>query len=186
MISTLFTIFRNRVFRLKGMILKAVFIMLGCKVGRGLKCKGFPIFRTFPRSNFYIGDNVNIGYRITFDVASSGELILHDNVNLTQDIIISAIERVDIGDKALVAEHVSIRDGDHQFSANEEIVRQPLSGQAVSIGNDVWIGAGVRVLKGSRVSSGCVVASNSVITKNVQMDEGGIYAGIPATKIGER
>ena len=55
------------------------------------------------------------GYGVSLDIRNGGQLIIGNNVNLTQDIVISALDKVEIGDDTLIAEFVSIRDADHQF-----------------------------------------------------------------------
>lgn len=48
----------------------------------------------------------------------------------------------------------------------------------------VWIGINVTILKGVTIGRGAVIAAGSVVTKDCESL--GIYAGIPAKKIGER
>lgn len=55
---------------------------------------------------------------------------------------------------------------------------------AVEIEDYVWLGGRVIVLLGVKIGKGAVVASGAVVTKDC--DPYGIYAGIPAKKIGER
>jgi acetyltransferase-like isoleucine patch superfamily enzyme len=52
------------------------------------------------------------------------------------------------------------------------------------IGNDVWIGDGAVILSGVNIGHGAVIAANAVVTKDVE--DYGIYAGIPARKINSR
>ena len=54
----------------------------------------------------------------------------------------------------------------------------------VKIGNRCWISGGVTILPGVTIGEGCVIASAAVVTKNCEPF--GIYAGIPAKRIGER
>jgi acetyltransferase-like isoleucine patch superfamily enzyme len=176
---------RSFVFKFKGQILKFYLQIHGCKVGSGLKCKQFPIFRSIPNANIEIGNNVNFGYNISLDV-SSGKLKIGNNVNLTQDIVISSIKAVSIDNDTLIAENVSIRDGDHQFVLGKTINSQGLDADEIRIGKDVWIAAGVRVLKGSNLQNGCIIAANAVVKKKNITEENSIYAGIPIKEISKR
>lgn len=169
-----------------GKILKIYLKIHHCKVGENFKCKQFPIFRTVPFRNITIGNNVNIGYRITFDVENNGELILGDSVNLTQDIIISCKEKVTIGNDTLIAENVSIRDADHGLKKNNLIVKQKMMSSPIWIDEDVWIGAGVKILKGAFLPKGSVFGANSLVTAKTKTNSYGIHIGSPARCVKER
>lgn len=177
---------RNLLYKFLGTVLKIYLKVHGCEVKAGLKCKRFPVFRNIPRKNISIGNNVTIGYRITFYVSDSGKLIIGDNVNLTQDITISSIDKVEIGSHSLVAEFVSIRDGGHDFKIEKRINQQGYSRKAIKIGSDVWIGAGSRILKGSIIEEGCIIAANSVVLEKTKTTKHCIYGGAPIKEIGKR
>lgn len=179
-------VLRNLRFRFKGILLKAFLRFNNCEVNGRIKCKQFPVFRTLPKSNIKIGNNVTIGYRITFDVSNSGTLSIGNQTTLTQDIIISSNQHVEIGNNVLVAEHVSIRDSDHGTEKASLINSQELISSPIQIKDDVWIGAGVRVLKGSIINTGCVIAANSVVLSKNKTSDYHIYGGTPIKKIGER
>lgn len=172
------TRFRNLWYRCQGSALALFLRLCGCRAGRGLKCKRWPLFRQIPHGNIMIGDNATIGWRITFDIAPNAVLKLGHRVNLTQDIVLGAAEHIEIGNDSLVAEFVSIRDNDHGLDADECIARQASVSEPVAIGCDVWIAAGVRILRGSRIADGCVIAANAVITRKVSCSGYGIYGEI--------
>ncbi len=171
---------RNIFYRLKGVLLTLYLLLHGCEVGRGLKCKQFPAFRSLPCKNMVLGNYVNVGFRITFDPAPNGTIVLGDHVNITQDIIISAKKLVEIGDYSQIAEFVSIRDADHSMRKGALIVSQGHESLEIRIGRDVWLGAGARILKGARIPDGAVVGANSLITATSQLEPYSIYAGTPA------
>lgn len=54
----------------------------------------------------------------------------------------------------------------------------------LKIGNDVWIGNRVTFLENIEIGDGAVIGTGAVVTKNVEPY--GIYAGVPARKIGSR
>jgi len=58
------------------------------------------------------------------------------------------------------------------------------AGPGIVIGNDVWIGEAAAILDGVTIADGVVVAAGALVTKS--LDPYGIYAGIPARKIGAR
>ena len=53
-------------------------------------------------------------------------------------------------------------------------------GEAVSIGNDVWVGANATILKGAHIGDGCIVAAGSVVLKG-EYPPRSVIGGNPAT-----
>lgn len=104
------------------------------------------------------------------------------DVSIGRFSLINAMECVVIGDGALIAESVSIRDHDHEFSDTTKFIRdQGFRTASVVIGNDVWIGAKSTILRGVRIGDGAIIAANSVVTKDVP--EMAIVGGAPARLI---
>ena len=167
-------------------MLKLYLRMHGCKVGKGLKCKSWPIFRGLPNKNIYIGDHVGIGYNITFEPFGKGIIIIRDYVNLTQNIIISASDKVYIGNHSGVAEYVSIRDNEHKVSKDKPWRLQETFASPVWIGDDVGIGLGCAILRGARIEDGAIIGAHSIITRNTKIVKNGIYFGFPLKMIGKR
>lgn len=65
-----------------------------------------------------------------------------------------------------------------------EYVREQLTRKAhIIIDDESWIGANVTILPGVTISRFCVVGAGAVVTKSTE--EFGIYAGVPAAKIGD-
>lgn len=176
----------NRWHRAKGFLLKLYLLMHGCKVGRRLKCKSWPTFRNRPKRNLFIGDNVTIGYRITFQPLDEGRIILSDRVNLTQDIIIVAGAEVSIGRHTGIAEFVSIRDCDHVFEKGKEFGPYPLVCDPVYLGDCVQISAGCSIFRGARIESGALIGPHSVVTRGMKIVKNGVYLGNPPKLIGKR
>ncbi len=177
---------RNVLNLLRGLLLKAYLLTHGCTVGKRLKCKSWPIFRTPPQSNMVFGNNVGVGWGVTFDPVLSGKIILGDNVNLSQNLVISSFSRVEIGEYTQIGEFVSIRDANHRMDVSELIVFQGHDSKEIFIGNDVWIGAGSRVLKGAKIPNGVVIGANSLVTEKNVLDEYCVYSGTPAKLIRKR
>lgn len=180
------TLIRNQWYKLKGLLLKVYLIAHGCEVGKGLKCKRWPIFRCPPNRNIFFGDNVTIGYYITLEAGSAGKIITGDHVNLTHNIIISSNEEIRIGDFTLIGENVSLRDTDHKTDLNAKIAIQTVLSDQIIIGKDVWIGAGSIILKGSKLGEGSVIAANSVVTQHNVIEDYHVYAGSPVKRVGKR
>jgi len=178
--------YRNNIHKFKGALLKLYLNLHGCKVGKKLKCKRWPIFRITPKGNITIGDHVTIGYHITFEARPTGSIVIGDHVLLSQNVLISSSREVKIGDWCGVSENVSIRDQMHMMQKGKPYLSQRNISEPVSIGKDVWIGAGSIILMGSRIADSAVIGANSVISGKLQTEEDGIYSGNPPELVGKR
>jgi acetyltransferase-like isoleucine patch superfamily enzyme len=171
---------------LKGYLLKAYLISHGCQVGKKLKCKKWPVFRSIPKGNIIIGNNVSIGYRITFEPVDSGKIVLEDYVQLTQDIIISSSSLVHIGEYVAVAEFVSIRDSDHGIRKGIVPHFQESISEPVILKKGSGLGRGCSVFRGVIVEEGAIIGANCMLTRNFRSVPDGIYLGNPPKLIGKR
>lgn len=112
------------------------------------------------------------------EVSPGAELIIGRNVTLRRFTTIHVKEKVVIGDDALIAEMVSIRDHDH---AIDGLLPYRLSGYTaapVMIGRNTWLGAKVTVTKGVRIGDNSVVGANAVVTSD--LPENALCVGVPA------
>lgn len=160
--------------------------MHGCKVGKKLICKQWPIFRSIPDSNLVLGDNVIIGHQITLGFAGKGRMRIGNNVELSHNVLISAGYEVTIEDNSMVGENVTIRDDNHRTAKDSPIYAQGWEFEPVHIGKDVWIGASSCVLLGADIAEGCIIAANSVVLGKSETEPYGVYAGSPVRKVSER
>ncbi len=162
------------------------FKMHGCSVGSRLKCKSFPTMRRIPNKNIVLGNNVMIGSRVALDVADKGMLVVGNNVNMTQDIIISCGSKIEIGEYSGIGEYSSIRDGEHGFAASRIIHQQEAKYRPITIGRDVQISRGCTVLGGASLLDGAVLGANCIAGSGFTAVENGIYFGIPPKLIAKR
>ena len=87
--------------------------------------------------------------------------------------VLVAKQKITIGEGALLAEFVSIRDQDHDLNDLDSFKVFP-----VTIGKGVWLGGKVTVTKGVRIGDGAVIGANSVVTKDIE--ERSVAVGSPA------
>lgn len=158
----------------------------------GGKCEGIPrvgksvIFKYPPHKNITIGKRCSIGSSVEFDIPKTGVFKLGDYAKLTNNINISAANCIEIGDNALIAEGVSIRDSQHEYSKSSVLIRsQGLEEGEIHIGSDVWLGKGCTILLNSYIGTGCVIGANSLV-KDRKLDDYGVYVGTPIRKIKSR
>lgn len=146
----------------------------------GKKCRiarSVTLLHTY--QDIQLGDKVSIGPRVTLEVRESAQLILGDYVWLTRDIMVSVNSKVEIGSHTLVAEYVSIRDAQHNYSdLGRPISQQGVSASPIHIGSDVWIGRGVYIGPGITIGDGAIIGANSVVLANVPARA--VVVGAPA------
>ena len=185
-ITKLRNLYRSKAQRVRGIALKTYLLSCGCKVGKGLVCKAWPIFRTIPNENIFFGDYISVGYNIILEPLADGKIILKDHIDLTQNIMISAYSQVSIGSYTGIAENVSIRDCDHGITKNDKMRHQPVSSEPISIGSDVQISLGCAIFKGAIIPDGTIIGAQGIVMRNHKLVENGIYFGNPLKLISKR
>lgn len=177
---------RQRYYLSRGWLVKIYLILHGCKVGKKLKCRGWPYFRTIPYKNIFIGDYVTIGKNVTLEIFGVGKIILDDYVLLSESVLISSHTSVTLGKWSGAGEFTSVRDADHGSAADINIRKQRNISIPVKIGNDVQISRGCTILKGSIIEDGAIIGANTTVWKGIKIDKNGIYFGTPAKLISDR
>jgi acetyltransferase-like isoleucine patch superfamily enzyme len=104
-------------------------------------------------------------------------IILGDHVLINGGVIISARNRIEVGDFTLIGHQVLMFDSDWHGIDGHEAKEGP-----VRIGKHVWIGARAIILKGVTIGDNAIIGANSVVTKDIA--ENTIVAGNPASQIG--
>jgi acetyltransferase-like isoleucine patch superfamily enzyme len=87
-------------------------------------------------------------------------------------------QRVEIGDRVMIAPGTFITDHQHQIFAEEGIGDQGCRSAPVIIEAGAWLGAHCVVLPGVRIGRGAVVGAGAIVTRDVPPEA--IVAGIPA------
>ena len=177
---------RRRIWVVRGLLLKTYLILHGCKVGKNLFCKQWPLFRYIPDKNIEIGDYVIIGYRITFEADNHGKIILKDNVYLTQDILISSRSQVCLEEYVSIAEFVSIRDHDHNLKKGVFLPFQTHNSEPILIKKGCGVLRGASVYRGVVIEEGAIIGSECILMRNFKSVSDGIYFGNPPKLIGKR
>jgi acetyltransferase-like isoleucine patch superfamily enzyme len=81
---------------------------------------------------------------------------------------IVSVNKIDIGDNALIADKVYISDNAHNYKDINAIIKDQdiLDYGPVVIGENTWLGENVCVM-GASVGKHCVVGANAVVTKDI-------------------
>ena len=97
---------------------------------------------------------------------------IEENVFLNSGCILTAREKISIGNHTIFGPNVLVYDHDHQIE-NEKVLENTFVTEAVCIGNNVWIGAGTVILRGSVIEDNCIIAAGSIVKGHIPA--GSIY-----------
>jgi maltose O-acetyltransferase len=109
-------------------------------------------------------------------------IALGDKVFINFNCVILDVAPVRIGSRVLIAPAVQIYAATHPLSATQRALGLEL-GNAIAIGDDVWIGGGAIICPGVTIGERSVIGAGSVVTKNIPA--GVIAAGNPCRIIRE-
>ena len=109
-----------------------------------------------------------------------------DDVSINYDVHIACIDRIEIGDGALLGSKIFITDHFHGDTTNKSLKTPPsqrllTSKGPVIIGKNVWIGEGAMIMPGVKIGNNSVIGANSVVTKDIEPFS--VVAGSPAKVI---
>lgn len=147
------------------------------RFGRGVT------IRAFDGARIEIGKGVGILEYAQVQADRGGHLVLGEECLIGRAAVIICSHAIEIGAGTLTAEHVTIRDQDHNHSGDGRLEAQGSSTAPIRIGHDVWLGAKVTVTKGVEIAPHAVVGANSVVTRSLPVR--GVYVGAPARPIGQ-
>lgn len=132
--------------------------------------------RTFDGGRVIIGSNCDIHDGVLIE-AHRGIVRIGDGAVINRGTTIVAGQEIAIGNDALIAEGVTIRDQQHGRSSRPYRLAGMINAP-VSIGANVWIGAKATVLAGVTLPDDSVVGAGAVVTRSP--DRAGLLLGIPA------
>ena len=107
-----------------------------------------------------------------------GQLAIGKACFIGRGSVIVCREAITIGDDALIAEYVTIRDQDHRHGGPEPTARNGFDTAPIVIGDNVWIGAKATITRGVTIGNDAVVAAGAVVTRDVPA--GSVVGGVPA------
>jgi lipopolysaccharide O-acetyltransferase len=160
----------------------------GSRLGAGCRIIG--------RNSVSIGPNFKAGRGLWLEAISKYEqftftphIVIGARVSLSDDVHISAIHEITIGDDVLVGSRVFIADNQHGAYRGAEQSgpdTPPAARRLVSPGPTIiearsWIGDGVAIMPGVRIGAGAIIGANAVVTSDIPAEA--IAAGVPARVI---
>lgn len=113
-------------------------------------------------------------------------IILGKNSYINGGYVLAGLNsKIIIGNNCLISYEVHLRTTMHNYNnKNILILDQGNTEKDIIIEDDCWIGFGAQIVPGVRVKEGSVIGAGAIVTHDTE--QYGVYAGIPARKIGER
>lgn len=146
------------------------------------------------KKNIDFGKNLTTGRYCRIEAYSNNssnnfKIIFGNNVQLNDNVHITAMEKVVIGNNVLMASKIYISDCSHGSYNGDIKDSNPSSKPSerimitkpVIIEDNVWLGEFVSVLPGVKIGKGAIIGSNSVVTKDIPANA--IAVGSPARVI---
>lgn len=158
--------------------IKGKLYLIGIKKGKHISISGWPTIDLKGKS--YIGNNVRIWSHIHKAQLYSERtaVITIGNNSRINGAMISASEKIEIGDNVRIAPFSIIMDSDYHDLNNHFAA---VKGLPIIIKNNVWIATRATILKGVTIGEGAVVAAGAVVVKDVPPYT--VVAGVPAKVI---
>ncbi len=144
------------------------------------------IGQNFAMNNGIKGNPIGCYNKCTLIVDNNAELIIGDNVGISQTAIICH-HKITIGNDVKIGGGVCIYDTDfHSLDPNVRKSKDDIKHKVkkpVVIGDNVFIGAQSLILKGVTIGENSIIGAGSVVTKSIPANQ--IWAGNPAKFIKE-
>jgi acetyltransferase-like isoleucine patch superfamily enzyme len=141
--------------------------------------------KLYQRANISLGPNTFIDHYCILRPAG-GKIVIDDRSYLGPFSVILASGGVTIGKEVIIGPHTVLASGNHNYKQTALPMQHfdMISSGPIVIEDDVWIGAQCLVCDNVTIATGCVIGGGSVVTRSTEPF--GIYAGVPAKKIGSR
>lgn len=133
-----------------------------------------------PRENIQIGARVVCGGILAIERFHPGRIVIHDDIYIGDDTILSSAELIEIHSQTLIAHGVQIFDhNSHPLDADARArdynilrglqpgPRLPIARAPIVIGPRAWVGLHAILLRGVTIGAGAVVGAGSVVTSDV-------------------
>jgi acetyltransferase-like isoleucine patch superfamily enzyme len=142
-----------------------------------------PPIRTSGERRIALGDRVFVGRGSWIPVVGDdGDVALSigHGTSIAGACVLSAAERVRIGERVLFASNVYVSDHHHAFEdPSRPVIEQGIiSPRPVEICDGAWLGENVVVGPGVRIGRGAVVGANAVVLQDVP--DYSVAVGVPA------
>lgn len=139
--------------------------------------------------NFLGGKNVRLQIWKEYNNEDTGmipQIIIGNNVTITDDCSISCLNKIEIDDGVLIGPNTFVGDNYHGNNSYEELKiipskRRLWSKGPIKVGKNVWIGRNVCIMPDVEIGDNSIIGANAVVTHNIPKNS--VAVGIPARVI---
>jgi acetyltransferase-like isoleucine patch superfamily enzyme len=141
------------------------------------------VLEAFREGRLEVGEHTLFEPGVWITAPGAARVRIGSGTFLNLNVMVAAVELVEIGSHCMLANGCFVSDGSHRF----DDVTQPVTWQGFTtkgptrIGDNVWCGAHVVVTSGVTIGERAIVGANSVVTSDVAPYS--IVAGTPARVI---
>jgi acetyltransferase-like isoleucine patch superfamily enzyme len=138
------------------------------------------VLEAFHEGRLEVGEHTLFEPGVWITAPGTARIRIGSGSFLNINVMVAAVELVEIGDHCMLANGCFVTDGNHRF----DDPTQPVTYQGFTtkgptrIGDNVWCGAHVVVTSGVRIGERAVIGANSVVTTDVAPYS--IVGGVPA------
>lgn len=120
-------------------------------------------------SMLIIGKKFRARHNVEINARDKAVIEIGHNVFMNSGCIITAREKIIIGNNTIFGPNVVVYDNDHLIY-NGKVMDNEFVTEPVIIGANVWIGADTVILKGSYIGDNCVIAAGSIVKGKIGGD----------------
>ncbi|MGK6352541.1 DapH/DapD/GlmU-related protein [Parapedobacter sp. DT-150] len=114
--------------------------------------------------NIFVGKRVRIYPQIRLETHYNGRINIKDNVGIAQNVHITSMGDLEIGEGTTILANVFITNIIHSYKEVDiPILNQPMILAETTIGKNCFIGIGASIQAGTRLGNQCIVGANSVV-----------------------
>jgi acetyltransferase-like isoleucine patch superfamily enzyme len=140
--------------------------------GSGIVFFGQKCSLGYKLGGFHRGGSIEIQPRYKDSVIKIG-----NNVSTNNNLFLCAANYIEIGDKTLIGQYVTIMDHEAHGMASDKRRQLGEIGQVI-VGQNVWLGNNVILLKNSEIGDNTIVAAGAVVSGKFPANV--IIGGVPA------
>lgn len=110
-----------------------------------------------------LGKNLRIRSGTKIRSRKNAVVNIGDNCSISNNCMVVAWERIEIGKDTQFGPGVMVYDQDHDYRAEGGLASEKYKTSPIKIGSGTWIGANAVILRGTEIGDNCVVAAGTVV-----------------------